>query len=295
MRMRETGQEGTTQTMCCTVSVVTRKSIGNETVEHGHANKRRAMQPPRVTVTSVLWKYVLKARPRSKSTLRNHFETKRFTIIGLGKDTEGFFLTPTIRWNGHKRCFMWSADPAQAKQSMQMCECDRAGTRCVATLAVKYAKRRDSDESFDEAQRSWLCSFFGVLRYLASDRRDIQYFVKNLMREVAHASHGTLARARRAARYLYTNRILHGRFPMRRRHSSSTHSPTATGFRRRRNSRPVLASLSSWEALLSKRVRHRRSPAVKRRLTLHLGSSLQRSVALCRFDHTLTRTLHVSL
>ena len=155
-----------------------------------------------------------------------------------------------------------------------------------------------ADESFDEAQRSWLCSFFGVLRYLASDRRDIQYFVKNLMREVAHASHGTLARARRAARYLYTNRILHGRFPMRRRHSSSTHSPTATGFRRRRNSRAVLASLSSWEALLSKRVRHRRSsppPAVKRRCDVASGQfSLQRSAALCRFDHTLIRTLHVA-
>ena len=83
------------------------------------------------------------SQTKIESTLRNHFETKRFTIIGLGKDTEGFFLTPTIRWNGHKRCFMWSADPAQAKQAMQMCECDRAGTKCVATLAVKYAKRRD--------------------------------------------------------------------------------------------------------------------------------------------------------
>ena len=81
-----------------------------------------------------------KSKTKIEATLRNHFETKRYAIIGLGKDTEGFFLKPTIRWNGHKRCFRWSGDPAQAKRAIQMCECDRAGTKCVATLAVKYAK-----------------------------------------------------------------------------------------------------------------------------------------------------------
>ena len=89
-----------------------------------------------------------KSQTNIELTLRNHLETKRFAIIGLGKDTEGFFLKSSIRWNGYKLCCMWSCDPAQAKQAIQMCESDRAAMKCVAKLAVKYAKRRDADESF---------------------------------------------------------------------------------------------------------------------------------------------------
>ena len=63
----------------------------------------------------------------------------------------------------------------------------------MPTLAVTDVKRRGADEPVDEALRLWLRSLVGVLGYLASDRPDMQYPDKNLMRAVAHATRETAA------------------------------------------------------------------------------------------------------
>ena len=80
-----------------------------------------------------------------------------------------------------------------------MCDLDRAGTKGVTSLAVKDSRQRDGD---GPVQKSWLRSLVGVLGYMAADRPDLQYLVMNLMREVTHATCGTVARARRVVRYL---------------------------------------------------------------------------------------------
>ena len=84
--------------------------------------------------------------------------TIRFHCSSIGKDNEGFCLTRTICWNGNKRCFTWSVDPAQAKEATHKCgELDCAGTKGVTKFVVNDANRRDADELCDEAKRSWLC------------------------------------------------------------------------------------------------------------------------------------------
>eukprot|EP00974_Lingulodinium_polyedra_P017131 1661311-Lingulodinium_polyedra.AAC.1 len=50
---------------------------------------------------------------------------------------------------------------------------------------------RDADELLAEFDKHRVRSVCGTLSYLALDRPDIQYQVKNLMREVAHATRGT--------------------------------------------------------------------------------------------------------
>ena len=64
------------------------------------------------------------------------------------------------------------------------------------------SRQSDGDEPVNEVQKSHLRSLVGVLGHLAADRPDLQYPVKNLMREVTHATCGTLARARPVVKYL---------------------------------------------------------------------------------------------
>ena len=82
---------------------------------------------------------------KAETTLRNHVETKRLAVVGPGRDSDERLLKRTIRWVEHKRSFTWSADPTQAEQPIHTC-LDRAGTKCVASLAVKDSRLRDGDE-----------------------------------------------------------------------------------------------------------------------------------------------------
>ena len=62
-----------------------------------------------------------------------------------------------------------------------MCDVDRAGTKGVASLAVKDSTQRDVVEPVNDEQKSWFRRFVGVLGFLATDRLDVQYLVRNLM------------------------------------------------------------------------------------------------------------------
>ena len=159
----------------------------------------------------------------------------------------------------------------------------------MPTLAVTDVKRRGADEPVGEAQRLWLRNLVDVLGYLESDRPDMQYPDKNLMREVAHATRETVAPARRIVRYVVRNTHLVWTFHVERRHSSSTHSLTEIGPRTKRDGG------QAWKLFLDT------ARAMERRCTLVSRSSsvwhptaicLQRSVAWCRPEYTQTRTLH---
>ena len=71
-------------------------------------------------------------------------------------------LKRTIRWNGHKHCLLSSADSAPAKQAIQMCQLDRAGTKSVPTLPVTDVKRRDADEPVVAAQTQRCVGLSGI-------------------------------------------------------------------------------------------------------------------------------------
>ena len=100
---------------------------------------------------------------RSKQTLRNHFETKRLAVVTPGGESEGRHVKRTTRWVEHKRCFTWTAGPAQAGQAIHMCDLDRAGTVSVTSLAVEEFRQCDGDEPVNDEQKSWLRNLVGVL------------------------------------------------------------------------------------------------------------------------------------
>ena len=79
-----------------------------------------------------------------------------------------------------------------------MCDLDWAGKKGMTSPTMKDSGQREGDEPFNAVQECQLISL-GVLGHLATDPE--QYHVKNLMREVACATCGTLDRARRV-RYL---------------------------------------------------------------------------------------------
>ena len=67
---------------------------------------------------------------RSKQRHVTIFETKRLAVVGPGRDIEERHPRRTISWVEHKRCFTWSADPAQAEQAIHMCDLERWNERC---------------------------------------------------------------------------------------------------------------------------------------------------------------------
>ena len=82
---------------------------------------------------------------KAETTLRNHVETKRLAVVGPCRFSDERLLKRTIRWVEHKRSFIWSADSTQAEQPIHKC-LERAGTKCVTSLAVKDSRLRDGDE-----------------------------------------------------------------------------------------------------------------------------------------------------
>ena len=112
--------------------------------------------------------------------------------MGLGRHSEEPFLKRTMRWVEYQRCFSWSTHPAQAERLSTCVTWTVARTKGVRSFAVKDFRQPDGDELFNEVQKSWLRSLVGVLGYLAADRLDLQYFVKNFMREITSRARGVV-------------------------------------------------------------------------------------------------------
>ena len=173
--------------------------------------------------------------------------------MGPGRDSEGRFLKRTTRSVEHKRCFAWSANPAQPEQAVHMCDLDR-----VTSLAVKDSRQRDGNEPVNNVKKSLLRSLAGVLGYLATDRLDLQFFVKNLMREVTRSTCGTLSRARGVVRYFVRKQHLAWSFPAGTKLEYLDVHADSYWRRRRRSARAALVSRSDWDSLRSKRVQRRK-------------------------------------
>ena len=95
-----------------------------------------------------------------------------------------------------------------------MCDLDRAGTKGMASPALKDSRQRDGDEVSQQSAEILVAQFWwcvGLL--LATDRLDLQDPVKNVVREVARATCGKLARARSVVRYLLRKPRLAWSFP----------------------------------------------------------------------------------
>ena len=117
-------------------------------------------------------------------------------------------LSQTLsRWVEHKRCFTWSA---QAEKAIHMCD---LAVWERTSLAVKVFRQGDGDEPVNDEKKSWLRSLVGVLGNLATDRLDVQYLVKNFMREITRATCGTLARGQSVVRYFVHKLHLAWSFP----------------------------------------------------------------------------------
>ena len=125
------------------------------------------------------------------------------------------------------------------------------------------------------------------------------------MREIAHATHGTVARARRAARYLYTNRNLAWTFPDEKAPQfldTFADSDWVSQETELESSSCVVVKLGSFVVEASFDIARRHRPlqrssgemyaaSGKQRLASDNNSSSQRSVALCRFRvHRDSRT-----
>ena len=102
----------------------------------------------------------------------------------------------------------------------------------MTSHALKDSTQRDGDEPINEVQKSWLRSLLAVLGYLATDRSDLQYPVKKLMREVTHATCGTESEHDVLCGTSCAHRVLHGRSQLSFNCSTLTHSLMAIGQKR---------------------------------------------------------------
>ena len=144
--------------------------------------------------------------------MENNFESKVLARIGPGCARSGDFLKRTIRWYDDEKMFTWSGDKRLIEGVVQSLGLENAKGSDIP--GGKTTAVRNSDEDLDVSSRGFLKSINGNFGYIALDRPDIQYSVKTVKKEESLATNGTMARAKKVARYLVSYPELEWCFPL---------------------------------------------------------------------------------
>ena len=136
-----------------------------------------------------------------KKVLEGRFEIKS-QVIGTGKGEcqEGKVLNRIIRvvdggWE-------YEADQRHADHLVKALNLEEAKELLTPTEEDKAWLKDEEEEKLDEAKATEFRSLGARANYLASDRVDIQYPVKELCRETSSPTVGARRKLKRLARYL---------------------------------------------------------------------------------------------
>ena len=138
------------------------------------------------------------------------FDIKLLGIVGPGHGDKLSFLKRLVTWS--KDGYTWEADPVHAMAIIAWAAADTC--RPAPTPGTKESLRnvRDGLDTLGEAEASEVRSMAGKSIYLAVDRPDVTYAVREICRDMSAPKVRTLIRVKRLAKYLSGRRTLRWHF-----------------------------------------------------------------------------------
>ena len=135
---------------------------------------------------------------RLQADLQKHFESTA-TILGPERHLakRATYLNRVIKWTEHG--ITYEHDPAHVQRILE--ECGMKDCSSVKTPGVKVDCVNDTGEVGLES-KTHLRRIIALLNYIAQDRGDIQFAVKECARQLANPSRKTDGLVKRLARYL---------------------------------------------------------------------------------------------
>ena len=139
---------------------------------------------------------------RYEAAMRSRYQLEVKARLGpdAEDDKEVTVLNRVVRWC--EDCVEYEADPRQVEILIKQLELEDA--KSMSTPGVKYSSKEieDNEKLLDPIASSHFRAVAARANYLAQDRPDIQFSVKEVCREAAHPTQLGLMKLKRLGRYL---------------------------------------------------------------------------------------------
>lgn len=132
--------------------------------------------------------------------LQAAMDVKILAKVGAGAATSGRYLKRTIEWDG--RAFYWKPDGKHVARLIEMLGLTGAKPSDTPGTKATAASMRDALEPLTGANLALFPQAAELVNYIAVDRPDIQYSVKNVLADMHAPCQRSMARLKRIGRYL---------------------------------------------------------------------------------------------
>ena len=134
------------------------------------------------------------------TVLKENFMVKVEPRVGPGGASAGKYLNRTLSWDSNG--FKWEPDEKHARAIVE--ELGLMGAKAAPTpgTSATGATMTDALDELTKEEAALFRSVAGRAQYLAMDRKDIQYSVKEIMQHMSNPNKLGMARLKRLGRYL---------------------------------------------------------------------------------------------